>query len=335
MKIKNIHIENFKSLANVNIENPAPFSVFVGPNASGKSNIFEAIEFGVAASQMESLDAIRLFGGISTILNQKQPDSLIFSVNLNDITSQMDMELSAGEVTSIQYTKFKLPESDDLKSRFSSKYWETPEYQHFFRNHSRIFISNRSEKISFNDDKKLSTACGNLERVLKRVLRDEIAKEEILEWLQLLVPSLKKIQIESHELSGTDSLLVFEDDSTKPYPKNLISDGTYNIIALLTAIYQSNEPQFLCIEEPENGLNPKVVKELVNFFRKQCEERGHYIWLNTHSQTLVRELTPEEIIIVDKTDGETRIKQIPGLNLHGLKMDEALLSGAIGGGIPW
>ena len=82
----------------------------------------------------------------------------------------------------------------------------------------------------------------------------------------------------------------------------------------MTAVYQSDEPQFLCIEEPENGLHPKVIKQLVNFFRSACEEKGHYIWLNTHSQTLVSQLTPDEIILVDKEDGETKIRQVKGFN---------------------
>jgi predicted ATPase len=98
---------------------------------------------------------------------------------------------------------------------------------------------------------------------------------------------------------------------------------------------QSDEPQFLCIEEPENGLNPKVVRELVHFCRNACEEKGHYIWLNTHSQTLLSELNEEELIIVDKKKGETQIKQFKKGDFYSLRADEALLSNVLGGGIPW
>ncbi len=45
MKIESLEIDNFKSLNNFKIENPNPFSVFVGANGVGKSNIFEALEF--------------------------------------------------------------------------------------------------------------------------------------------------------------------------------------------------------------------------------------------------------------------------------------------------
>ena len=94
--------------------------------------------------------------------------------------------------------------------------------------------------------------------------------------------------------------MIYQKHYERPFNKELISDGTYNIIALLTAVYQSDEPEFLCIEEPENGLHPKVIKQLVNFFRDACEEKGHYIWLNTHSQTLVSMLEEKEMVIVDK-----------------------------------
>ncbi|MEO6687042.1 MAG: AAA family ATPase, partial [Dyadobacter sp.] len=90
-----------------------------------------------------------------------------------------------------------------------------------------------------------------------------------------------------------------------------------------------------CIEEPENGLTPDVIKELVILFRNACEEKGHYIWLNTHSQTLVSQLTSDEIITVDKVKGKTKIKQFKGKDFHGLRMDEAWLTNSLGSGLPW
>ena len=136
-------------------------------------------------------------------------------------------------------------------------------------------------------------------------------------------------------LSGATNFWIYEKYSERPFTKALISDGTYNILALLTAVFQSDEPQFLCIEEPENGLNPYVVKELVNMFRNACEEKGHYIWLNTHSQTLVAALKPEELVLVDKVGGATQIKQVKDKSFGTLTMDEAWLTNTLGGGLPW
>ncbi|MBC7921596.1 MAG: AAA family ATPase [Ferruginibacter sp.] len=190
-------------------------------------------------------------------------------------------------------------------------------------------------KLPFKDDSRLALDASNLEKVLKRILKDAEKREEMTEWLQLLVPGFERIEVHSDTISGTDTFLIYEKGANQPFTKSLISDGTYNILALLTAVYQSDEPQFLCIEEPENGLNPKVIRELVGLFRSQCEEKGHYIWLNTHSQTLVAALQPKEIILVDKVNGATQVKQLHDTDLHGLRMDEAWLTNALGGGLPW
>ncbi|MFQ5447959.1 MAG: AAA family ATPase, partial [Saprospiraceae bacterium] len=183
---------------------------------------------------------------------------------------------------------------------------------------------------------KLAFDSSNLEPVLHRILQDEPKQEEIIDWLQMLIPDFEKIEVAKSDLSGDYFLKIFEKHLDEPIGKNLISDGTYNILALLTAVYQSDEPQFLCIEEPENGLNPYVIRTLVDFFRQACEEKGHYIWLNTHSATLVKELQPKELILINKVGGVTKPKQVdPNLKFKSMPLDEAWLTNSLGGGLPW
>lgn len=324
MEIKELVISNYKSIQNISIKNPNPFTVFVGPNAAGKSNIFEALEFYTHKSKVNSFDLTRLFGDVSKIGSEQQAS--LFKIEFNDFLSMIRLMVSTNKIIESENFIFDI-ENDFFKSKYCSQ---------FYINYSRIFVNNeRLDKFNYKDNWKLTLSCENLEAVLKRILVDENKRQEIIELLEILIPGFENIEIKTEELSGTNNLLIYEKGLNEPLNKRIISDGTYNIIALLTALYQSDEPQFLCIEEPENGLNPKVVRELVSVFRKACKEKGHFIWLNTHSQTLVSELTPEEIILVDKIDGNTQVKQIQGMNLHGLKMDEALLTNALGGGIPW
>ncbi|MEO5642176.1 MAG: AAA family ATPase [Bacteroidia bacterium] len=349
MSILNISIKNYKSLVDLEINNPAPFTVFVGANASGKSNIFEALDFFYHFIWLTRATALQLFGGIDDlsfknkkgtpgfnikIQSQGDIDSALFDILANESSILLDVSpISNSDLETFSSIVAESESLYNLKSiRSNPAYIEFWKWKFF----TRIFINNdRIPQLPFNDDQKLSPLCDNLEKVLKRLLKDENTKEEIIEWLRLLVPGLENIEIKSEAFSGTDNLLIYEKGTDKPFTKHLISDGTFNIIAILAAVFQSDQPQFLCFEEPENGLNPKVVRELVGFFREQCKKKGHFIWLNTHSQTLIRELTTEEIILVDKIDGETKIKQIQGENLYGLPMDEALLTNAIGGGIPW
>ena len=353
MEIKKIHIKNFKSLVDVELINPNAFSVFVGSNGAGKSNIFEALEYFIFTSPFIQKDS-------KEIIDQSQYEDKIqliepyFGNRDERISMLTENEWCAFYILSSEtafhtfspktsffknnYTKWEV-ESKRESNNFSKELDEFRKHQPFRQTFEsadfcRINL-NHAFRIPNRSDKTLQSDAANLEKVLKRLLLDEKKRNEIVEWMQILIPEFKDIQIETSELSGTESLVIFEKATGKPFPKHLISDGTKNILALLTSVFQSDEPQFLCIEEPENGLNPFVVKELVNLFRHACEQYGHAIWLNTHSQTLVSQLTNKEIILVDKKAGETKIKQIQDVDLHGLKMDDAWLTNALNGGLPW
>jgi len=347
LKIKKIHIQNYKSLVNLEIAEPNPFTVFAGPNGAGKSNIFEAIEYGNLIFKVNrTTDVENLFGGADAFLNNNSQNKILqFGYEFSNFESSFVVDFSSisngqGLIHKNRYrfNNFKFGNELSYSEVFAKKGIRyNKELEQFQENFSRLFIGNsKIQKLNTSGDKQLNSNGENLEKVLARILKDKRLKEELSEWLMLFIPGFDDIEIYADAISGKDTLLFYELYSQKPFTRSLISDGTYNILCLLTSIYQSDSPQFLCIEEPENGLNPYVIKTLVEFFRNQCKEKGHYIWLNTHSQTLVKYLKPEELILVDKLSGATHVKQFSKeYDLHNLEMDEAWLSNALGGGVPW
>lgn len=328
MQIKRLVIENFKSIERIELIEPSPFTVFVGPNGSGKSNIFEALEFVNLQNRMGGSTS-SLFGGPESFL-RRQNNTNRFDVEFyhdsfkatggfyRNIISKVTNE--SGGYEEFGYVGPRLPQ-----------YSGSLETNYIYNNFTRIFIGkSQLQKLNLKDDIRLTFSADNLEKVLKRVLANENLRDEIFEWLDLFVPGFKSVEVDDR-----DELHWFEDSVPSYFTKDLISDGTYNILAMLAAVYQSDEPQFLCIEEPENGLHPQVLMTLVDFFRSQCNEKGHFIWLNTHSESLVRCLTTDEIVLVNKKDGATTVKQIKDHNFYDLPIDEAWLTGALGGGLPW
>ncbi|MEI7585782.1 ATP-binding protein [Runella sp.] len=329
MKLQKLHIKNFKSIVDLEIVEPNPFTVFVGPNGSGKSNIFEALEFinfiSLFSGDENSKEVSDLFGGSESYLNRGQSGVNAYGhINFGPFNLRVDFKKLKKDIDEPEFY-----EEEEISDKIVVSL-------NRFHNFSRIFINSSKElKLNFQGDGKLNTKSSNLEKVLKRILQDEIKREEILEILELLIPELENIQIYTDSISGQETLLIKEKHTNKHFGKSLISDGTCNILCLLTALYQSDEPQFLCIEEPENGLNPYAIELLVELMRNRCQEKGHYIWLNTHSPTLVRNLRADELIVVDKKQGATQIKQFKGKDFFGLRMDEAWLTNALGGGLPW
>ncbi len=319
MKIEKLVIENFKSIERIELVQPNPFTVFVGPNGAGKSNIFEALEFVHLKQILVPSVAVSLFGGKEKINPKNKPD---FTPIINLSVSHFRLEESGSDTTG---GIVEVSNMEDLVL-------EPDKALEQFLNFCRLFVSNvRLDKLPFTDNQRLSLSATNLEPVLKRILANSILKAEIFEWLELFVPGFKAVEVDDR-----NELHWFEEGHDSYFTKDLISDGTYNILALLAAVYQSDDqPQFLCIEEPENGLHPQVLMTLVDFFREQCAEKGHYIWLNTHSESIVRKLTTDEIILVNKRDGATETRQIKGRNIYDLPTEEAWLTGALGGGLPW
>ncbi len=319
MLINKIYINNFKSLVDLSIINPEPFTVFFGTNAAGKSNLFEALEL-ASFSLRSPKDPLSFFGKFDKVYNVQNYDDHNKEITVRIETTNGVLNLKLKE----EATQNQTTSSDgELKSTLMD-------------NFTRLFLrNNQIVKEIFRDDIKLMADGTNLARVLGRVIKDPLVKDEIREWLKFIIPEFEDLEIRQDKLTGEDDLIIWERNSSIPFTGNLISDGTRNSISLLTALYQSDSSQFLLVEEPENGLNPKVIKEFVAMCRELCEDRKHQIWIVTHSQTLVSEITAQEGILVYKNNGLTSVKQFQDLNLHGLKMDEAWLSNVLGGGIPW
>lgn len=326
MKIKRLVIENFKSIKRIELIEPNPFTVFVGPNGSGKSNIFEALEFVNLSAKTDRGTVESLFGGKDYFVNRKNDSD----------TVQVEVDLENSKVRLVQHPTTTNQQEYSIRGT----HWgneDRSESQQLVANFSRLFIGRKDkQKLNFADNYQLTLSASNLEKVLERVLSTEKLKDEVFEWLELFVPEFKAVDVVTNSFDGRETLLWYEQHSDKPFTKDLISDGIFNILALLTAVYQSDDkPQFLCIEEPEVGLHPQVARELIDFFRTMCEERGHYIWLNTHSQSMASRVRPEELVIVEKKQGATTARQFKKEDFHGMRVDEAWLTNTLGGGLAW
>lgn len=363
MKIKRLQINNFKSLVDFELRDLKSFCAFVGPNASGKSNIFEALEFTNYFIRYRR-EAPAFFGGIQTIysFNPKKfdlgqvraannlltfsyefDDNIIIKVQglFHDAENEHFSGLSGGgrSISEFSLSPFDIRDIEKRGS-FVNKWKESGvpydgEYEQFVDNFSRIFVGKSFLNRGPQSIGRLTGDASNLAQMLGTILENKERKEDFVEWLRILIPEFQNIEIKKSNINGEYDFFIYEKGTDKPFPRNLISDGTYNILSLMAAVYQNTQPQFLCIEEPENGLHPQAIELLVDFFREKCEEEGHHIWLNTHSQTLVRSLEIEEIILVNKINGQTQAKQLRKEDEVDIKTDEAWLTNALGGGVLW
>jgi len=190
------------------------------------------------------------------------------------------------------------------------------------------------------DPTELERKGHNLASVLNRMEGNEQSRDAILEWMEMIVPGIESIQTEERMLESKTAILFKEHGTSRRFPAHMVSDGTIYALCLLVAVLDSpSEYGITLIEEPERGLHPKPIRELVGLMRDQAAP-ANPIWLSSHSETVVRELKMEELVLVDKKNGRTKMKRadsgnLTQENLAPLNLDEAWLSNLLDGGLPW
>lgn len=109
-------------------------------------------------------------------------------------------------------------------------------------------------------------------------------------------------------LKGSIPTIVFKEnvnDNIKDIIYQKVSDGTINLLALMTALYGSKS-NCLVFEEPERHLHMKILYKVINHFR----ERDKQIFFTTHSSEMLNDLKLNEIIFLYRDDdGNTQGKR--------------------------
>ena len=351
-------------------------SVFAGANGSGKSNFFDALAF-VSHFVLGGIgSALRMHGGFSNIHSAKrhETDSKKFCFEIECDLCEDQSETSSAfhdslcildldkepEIEEYLYANGELiiKRNRDETASYHKEKWSSvggfPEIHSALwleRNHPitllmknlavyRIEPAGAKEPDMSVFSTRLERKGHNLASVLQRLEADTKVRENILEWMEMIVPGIENIQIEKQRLDGSTALLFKEKGTERRFPAHLISDGTMYALSLLVAVLDA-PPQggMTLIEEPERGLHAKAIRELVDMMRQQASPENP-IWLTTHSESVVRALKLSELILVDKVDGRTTMKRADAVNLSEedmapLGLDEVWLSNLLGGGLPW
>lgn len=97
----------------------------------------------------------------------------------------------------------------------------------------------------------------------------------------------------------------YEKGSDMYFNASHLSDGTLRFICLVTLLLQPKEmlPATILLDEPELGLHPYAINLLVGLL----ESVSHHtqVIVSTQSVTLVNQCYPEDIVIVERENGES------------------------------
>jgi predicted ATPase len=376
--IRRLKIANFKSIDALEIMDLSAFSVFAGSNGSGKSNFFDVLDFVSLFLHGGIRFALNTHGGFANIHSVKRhgadskkfcfeiecdlcedqsetPSAFHYSLCIHNLDRDPYIEESLYENGTIFVAREgKEAKSHNRKGKWTdtgvipdiySALWLYPNHPItlLLRNLNVYRIEPTGAKepdISDFYSMRLERKGHNLASVLQYLETNPEVRENILDWMEMIVPGIENIQTEQQRLDGSITLMFKEEGTERQFPAHLISDGTMYALCLLVAVLGApSHGGMTLIEEPETGLHAKAIRELVDMMRQQASPENP-IWLTTHSESVVRALKLRELILVDKVDGRTTMKRADAVNLSEkdmapLGLDEVWLSNLLGGGLPW
>ena len=177
----------------------------------------------------------------------------------------------------------------------------------------------------------LEPDASNLGLIMNRLRRTPAAKARFLEALRELYDGIEDFDV---QIEG-GSVQAFLHEGQVAIPATRLSDGTLRYLCLLAILCHPNPPPLVCIEEPELGLHPDIIRTVAKLL-KEASERCQLI-VTTHSDILVDAMTdtPEAIVVCEKQNGATKLHRLTAEEmapwLEKYRLGELWTSGQIGG----
>ena len=171
---------------------------------------------------------------------------------------------------------------------------------------SDFHIMAARQRVEAGVEEHLSESGDNLPLVVQHLYEnDRPTFDKILEKFQNRIPEMSNV---SHSITEDGHVLLrFKDGVFKdPFNARYVSDGTIKMFAYLVLLHDPKPHPFLCIEEPENQLFPKLLGVLVEELRDYAE-RGGQVFVSTHSPDILNHVEIDEAFLLNKKSGVTTI----------------------------
>jgi len=145
---------------------------------------------------------------------------------------------------------------------------------------------------------KLTELGQNLPLVLEQILNDAEKQRRYMNLVSILLPYIEKIDVISLE-DNRRMFRLSEKYNRLPVLSPFVSDGTMNILALISALYFESG-DIILIEGPERNIHPALFIQLVGMMREVSQSKQ--IIITTHSPEILNYCDLEDIHLISRQD---------------------------------
>ena len=308
MKLNHVSIRHFNSLADVQVQLHPRVTVLVGPNAVGKSNFVDALRFMRDAAKTGLEDAVSRRDGMARIRPEGLDDEEVIRLEAelgsetidSDEYKPVSFRVTLGDDPYSYAFGYSIDPLDDVETDLASWKFSVLNVE------TLRTLSSDDSQVALRDD---GSNWASVIRAAKSGVKGRQMLERITEMMQVVLPDFQSV---SAIKAGSYLVPQFKFGTDKEHKQTFdpvaLSDGTLRIFGILLALYQNPPPALIVVEEPELCVHPGVMSMLAEAFKEVSEVTQ--VIVTTHSPQLIDHFEPENIRIVTKIDGVTRISPI-------------------------
>lgn len=339
--VNQIEIAGFKSIREAKLD-LKPLNVFIGPNGAGKSNfigVFKLLhriveqKLGVYVGEQGGANSLLHFGRKRTqkislrlhfadgrnsygcVLKPNAEDNLFFQdewcaysgtfTRSGYKASDYTIKLATGG----RETKL-LQEAETHKGGIAAHVRDDFRSWRLYHFHDTSASAGVKQTGDLSDNRYLRDDASNLAAFLYQLQQTEKANyNNIVGAVRRVAPFFENFVLAPSKLNPEKIRLEWKEMGSDEYfNASALSDGTLRFTCLATLLLQPSLPSAVLIDEPELGLHPAAITLLAELLRS-TSKRSQVI-VSTQSVTLVNQLAPDEVVVVEHHDNTSSFQRL-------------------------
>ena len=151
---------------------------------------------------------------------------------------------------------------------------------------------------------RLSSDGTNLPQVLNAIkINSRQNFVRLVEAMRAINPMF--VGIDYNILGGNIEMLLEEERLAMPIHVTHVSDGTLRYLCLLAIVFNPKRGRLVCIDEPEVGLHPDMINEIIDVIRDNATDTQFVI--TTHSEHILNQLSVTNVLVFEKDDDNSTV----------------------------
>jgi predicted ATPase len=334
MHLDRIELQGFKSIRSMDLS-LGSLNLLIGANGSGKSNLVSL--FGLLNQVVERRLQVSVakVAGAGTLLHHgpKTTQSILIKLYFGRNSYEARLEYAQGDTLFFgeEYCFFQGPgystpyavtlgaghkESglvDQVKKdpgRVASSVLAALQSWKVHHFHDTSPTAAVKQKGPIDDNLVLRPDAANLAAFLFRLAAtDPGAYRRIVVAIQQVAPFFDDFQLRPDPLRPDTIQLEWRERNSDAYfNAHALSDGTLRFICLATLLLQPSLPSLILVDEPELGLHPYAVTQLAALLKSAASTSQ--LLVATQSVTLTNQFEPDDIVVVDRKDGQSTFRRV-------------------------